>query len=364
MLIAVAIIIVLYLFSLLKGMRVSGIFAGILLYEITLLLSTVYRGGDYIGCITAAVRTVSMCMLIEIMLRDDPGLCLDVLLPPLEFLVYANLLTMLLFPNGMYQEWHYIWNSGDCWLLGFDNTHICFILPAITVSFLHTYYYKNKAISIRNWLLLLASYTSVLLRWSATSVVGLIILGIYIFIPRLFKRTGVFNIRNYILINAGLFIAIVLLRLQDHFAFFIQDFLGKSLTFTGRTFVWDNSISWIMTKPWLGSGVESSEKVFNAIGQVNSHNQYLWDLYRGGVARFGCLVSILVLAAKQLMKFRKIKAAQLLSVSLLCVLVMWQFEAFGTILIFLLIMLAYYVEELLPQADALQTEKVENYADA
>ncbi|MFR3202482.1 MAG: O-antigen ligase family protein [[Clostridium] leptum] len=64
-----------------------------------------------------------------------------------------------------------------------------------------------------------------------------------------------FNFRNYLILNILLFFVIVIFRMQNLFAFLIEDILHKNLTLTGRTVIWDRTLELIGEKPILGHGV-------------------------------------------------------------------------------------------------------------
>lgn len=345
---SLVIILALYVSHLLKGHRPSGILIGILLYEFSLFISTWHNAGDYWTLFVSAGSIVAMTMLIDIMLAKNAISCIKTILPFLELLVYANLLTILYYPNGMYLTYNVMgWASARNWLLGYDNSHIAVILPAITLSLLHCYL-QMRLITLRALLLIIAGYLTIFITWPATSIVVLMIMAFYMLFQKLFNATGIANCRNYVIVNIALFILIVVFGAQDIFRGFIEDILGKDLTFTTRTYVWDTSLWYISKNPLIGIGVESAAIVFNKLNAINSHNQYLTVLYEGGIIQFLWLAMIIGLIMNKLMKYKSEKCAQLLSVVFFCVLVFWQVESYHHVLIFFLLSFAYNIDKIIP----------------
>ena len=66
----------------------------------------------------------------------------------------------------------------------------------------------------------------------------------------------------------GYFYGIVLLRLQNIFSFIIQNILGKDLTFTGRTRIWDNAIEFIKARFIIGYGKETGAVIASKLGDI------------------------------------------------------------------------------------------------
>ena len=58
-----------------------------------------------------------------------------------------NLISVIIFKDGMYVNSTVGYTEN--WILGYRNLHILYILPAILVSFINSYYKEGK-LTIRN----------------------------------------------------------------------------------------------------------------------------------------------------------------------------------------------------------------------
>lgn len=268
----------------------------------------------------------------------------------LETLIYINLVTIILFPEGMYDTFF-----TENFFLGYDNVSITFILPALCVSILYSYLKYDK-ISWRTIALIIGSFATVFLRKIATSEVMMMILIAYLIVPRIFRNTKIFNIFNYIIINIIAFLAIVIGRVQDYFSFLIVDVLGKSLTFTGRTRIWDRNISYIKQN-WLGYGYEEEaiRKLKND-GFAHAHNQILEVLYQGGILLLLSFASIFYFLGKSLMRFKEHKYAKVTSLFVFMVMISMLMEVFRTDYFWIIYMVAYHIGSIILQE---RKEKVE-----
>ena len=189
----------------LKKNKVSKIIYFIVLYLIILLFSTLINNGDISSCISTIVQVLTLSLIIDLGMKTH----IDSLLEALEFLLYSlillNFVSILMYPNGMYLD-----ASGyrDNWLLGYKNIHILFILPAIAVSYVHSFYKKGK-LTLRNYILLFISCFSLLLVDSSTSLVGILLISIFSLVKPLLKKCSFFNIKTYVFTSIFLFFSIV-----------------------------------------------------------------------------------------------------------------------------------------------------------
>ena len=168
-----------------------------------------------------------------------------------------------------------------------------------------------------------------------------------------------FNFTTSFAVGVGLFFSIVLFRLQNLFAFFIEGVLHKGLSFTGRTDIWDKAIEMILESPFLGYGIAQSGKVYRlSKGKYyHAHNAFLEILVEGGVFALIAFLMMLERAGRQLLIHRRHPYACLLSAGLMAVGVMTTMEPFldsNGLLIYGLVFLGYYVERLIRARDMAQ----------
>lgn len=244
----------------------------------------------------------------------------------LYVMIMINFATIIIFPTGMYSG-----SYNNNWFLGYDNTHIFWFVSAIAMGVV-----KKKLIHNNNFqsilfvlLLLIISY-SVLFCFSANSVIGYIIIIIYLLFFKFLKNKKYLNSKNYFIVTFLTFFSIVIFRVQNVFSWLIVGILKKDLTFTNRTTVWDNAIKWIIKKPLLGSGIESNEIVIsklNGVHFVHAHDTYLDVLYKGGILSMIPFLLLIFFASKKLYEYKDYNVIKVLSIILFSCLIMMIFES-------------------------------------
>jgi O-antigen ligase len=117
----------------------------------------------------------------------------------------------------------------------------------------------------------------------------------------------------------------VIFRLQERFAWFIEGVLGKTLTFTGRTAIWDYVIDSFSSSPAMGHGLHAYIATLNGFDFAHAHDLYLSVLYNSGVIGLGCLLLFLLMSIRPLTRASS-DVQIVLSVGLGAILTMMTFE--------------------------------------
>lgn len=86
------------------------------------------------------ILSIFLCLLFEYGLKDKENKFLESLYNVLEIFIYVNLITVLLYPNGMYVYAGYSAN----WLLGYKNPMVRLFLPACAIGLLISKKRKGK----------------------------------------------------------------------------------------------------------------------------------------------------------------------------------------------------------------------------
>ena len=299
------------------------------IYFLILNISTILNKADISGGIFLTIRTMAICMLIDYGLKKDTKTFLDSFEFLLSTLVYMNLISILIFTDGMYVNTSVGYTEN--WLLGYRNLHILYILPAILVSFLNSYYTKGKLCN-RNYILLVLSLLSIVLVKSSTSLVGITVLIVFLVLNKILKNEKIFNIKNYFLVYIVSFFSIVIFRIQNLFKFIIVGILDRDLTFTGRTYIWDYVIEFIKQKPIIGYGIEESNVRLNKttfIVSTHAHDQILEIIYKSGLIGIIVYAYILIKSVYEVYKYRKTKISQFISIIIFAYLFMMLTEYFS-----------------------------------
>ena len=185
------------------------------------------------------------------------------------------------------------------WFFSTENNFIVYILPALCITVMRCYI-VNKVSLLSIWMFI-ASALSILITFSGTCVVGLSVFAIYMVLMYKNKLLEWIHFPQYMLASLGTFLFIVIFRLQEFFAFIIENLLGKSLTLTGRTGAWDWAMYWIRVKPIFGSGYETNEVITSKLhdtAATHCHNMFLDITYRGGFVALIIFILILYFCGK------------------------------------------------------------------
>jgi O-antigen ligase len=212
------------------------------------------------------------------------------------------------------------------WLLGDRNLFGLYVLPLMIVSLLDDLL-RDRWLSKFTIICSVLGIAELLYVFSATSVtsVGVFVIGLVImrFFPRV-SSTVMIYIWS-VAMPAVLFFAIVIFRLQERFAWFIEGVLGKTLTFTGRTAIWDYVIDSFSSSPAMGHGLHAYIATLNGFDFAHAHDLYLSVLYNSGVIGLGCLLLFLLMSIRPLTRASS-DVQIVLSVGLGAILTMMTFE--------------------------------------
>ena len=350
---AAAVVCVLYLLQMGKNRRrPSSVLMLLCAYLGCVAVATLVRENNLWGLVNYVATIVTFCMLLEVRLREDPAMAVDMLVMPLTVLVLANFVLECVFPWGLVQGGSYSYTYN---LLGIDNLLSPILVPYMFLVVLRSSLLHGR-VNYFAYLMLAVAAESLLLVWSATGMMGVLV-GL-IFLLFFYERKGerLFNYLSASLVGAGLFFSIVMFRLQNLFAFFITGVLHKGLSFTGRTDIWDRAVFLIERSPFLGYGIAQTGKVYRLAKHkyYHAHNVFLEVLVEGGLLALIAYLLMLERAGRQLLIYRKHSYACLLSGALMAVMVMTAMEPFleqNGLLIYALIFLSHSVGSLISGKD-------------
>lgn len=241
------------------------------------------------------------------------------------------------------------------WLLGYRNLHILYILPAITISFINSYFKKDK-LSLRNYILIVASFMSLYITKSSTSMIGIFLVIVFIILSNIIKTDNkmykILNIKSYFITYIVLFFSIVIFRIQNLFKFLIVDILEKDLTLTGRTYIWDYVIEFIKDKKLLGYGLEDSMvrlRKTNYWVSTHAHDQLLEITYKTGIIGLLIYIFIMIKSFKEIYKYRNNVVGKFISVIMLSYLIMMLTEFYSLDMCMYLFVLCFNIKYLVKE---------------
>ena len=345
--IIVSIILMILLFIYIFNKKYSKFVIIYFIYIVCLGLSTLLNSNASLPVLYLTYyKITALILFLDMGIRYNVKNIIVSLNMVLILLILINFVTILAFPNGMFMGNYSMSN----WFLGYKNSHMVFYLPAILVININAYL-KGKMNYLFYYLFLVIILISTLKSLATTSIVVLIILYLYLIFEKIISKVSFFNIYNYFIVYIGLFLTIIVLRVQNIFAWLVVNVLHKKMTFTGRTDIWDISLSFISTKKLLGYGIEQPydiAKKFGNIAFTHCHDTILDLLYKGGIISLISFFSLIIITIKKLYNKRHEVISKLFSVIFLCIFIIMLFEARqDAIGFYIVFILSYYIDNII-----------------
>lgn len=353
-LLAAAMIFALYLLQLLRRrLRPTPVLICLTAFLGFIALSTVIHGRNYWFLANYEITIFAFCLLIELGISHSAETVLDLLFYPLTIVMLINLILQIIYPYGLCRGGSFWYIFG---FMGIDNYLAPFLVPYMILTVLRSEILWGR-ITHLTWFLVGCGAMNLLLTWSTTGVMGLAVALIFLLFFYRTRGELLFNAATSMLAGFGLFWGIVVFRLQNLFAFFIEGVLHKGLSFTGRTDIWDAAMESIMENPLLGLGLAQYGKVYRLRkgNYYHAHNVFLETGMEGGICAFLCFLLMLGFASKPLLEYRRHPYACLLSAGLMACAVMTSMESYldpNGLMIYGLILLAWHIPKLIAAGDA------------
>ena len=318
----------------------------ILFYGYILFSTFINNPANIVPYLKSNVLSFSMCIVFFLWMKNNPKLLIDAF-GILELYVYINLITILLHPNGLYSSTLYTEN----WFLGYKNPQIRTILPILSISIINSYI-KYKKISIRVYLLYAASAATFLLIDSATSLVGMTVftLALFLFQKNYIKIPGFINLVSVNLITIFLDYLLIFGHIINIFADLIMNVLHRSLTLTHRTTLWDIAIKYIQESIIFGHGFMTGNEFVFLYGRetfTHPHNFFLYLLTMGGIILFCIYMYGIMIANKHIVKYLNHFCCKVNFFCLISFLIMGLGESLvTTVLLYPMLILAMNIEKI------------------
>lgn len=230
------------------------------------------------------IKVITTVMFVESMLYrgDKLNLYQGFTRAALLLLSLNLLITFLLNPNGIYNGF----SQGEfreCFLGNKNTVRNPLMLGFVCSALLDEQ--REMAITARTCLVIVVGLLNLILVWSATSLV------VYLVACLLYCcslcNISIPNIRYFELGALISCLLVVFVRKLNVFSHFIVDILGKDMTFSDRTAIWDSALNDALDSPLFGIGL-GSEIVYsnpnNPFLRVSHcHNAYIDSFYKGGI---------------------------------------------------------------------------------
>ena len=272
--------------------KASLISALLIAQQMFLLLVTVINGQEVYACVLSVFSVISVVLFYDYNAYDRE-VFLSSQLFCFELMIYINLVTELLYPNGMYVLNSSLFRADRNWFLGFYNNHTQYYIPALMFAWL---YYKSTGKKLRTFALTAGIFVSAFIVWSGGVLTALFGMAFaYIFLK---NHTRLFHYYTYWLVHFAFILFVIVMKLQNLFRWLIDDILGKWGSLMARMELWTRVRKQILEAPLIGHGivdgtVRELKSGFN--WAMHAHNLLLEILYQGGVINL-ILWTVIVIA--------------------------------------------------------------------
>lgn len=288
----------------------------------------------YATCLDIAY-VIAFLLLIEISIEIDYKVFVDAITILLTSLITINCLLFFVFPEGMY-------NNGifdNCWLLGYKNSTIQYILSDLFfLSIKEEYRKQKKTVIFEKILLLFFGTTFAIVADSMTTLLAIILYVLILGGLSMIKnKVPLFPvlIGNYVL--AG---GLILGNFFDLTKEIVYRVTGRSGTWEVRRLLWLKIIVLVKDHLILGNGVYSSEDFANIMGRswmVHAHNTYLQVLFQGGLIATILFLAIIWMAINDSKQYETKLYNSFFSV-MAAFLIIFQSEYYAKIYLFFIIL--------------------------
>lgn len=269
----------------------------IFLYHIVFIISSIINKNLTNEMLFVEAKILSLSIMADYYMQNVPLKFVKSLMFLLFIFVLLNLITLILFPNGMYTDNR--WYSLN-FFLGYKNRHIFYFLPCFLCFFL--YEYINTGKYKFTFLLVSILLVSCLLNQSTTSLIVLALLALSVFFLLKIKFPNWLNANLVFWVGIGVSVVVIVMTINgsfDQYSEQLTEVFEKEQNTMGansRGLIWIESVIYVIKHPIIGNGDIS----FN-LGWVwdvtQAHNQYLdMAVIGGGVLVYVFLCQIFLLS--------------------------------------------------------------------
>lgn len=308
-------------------------------FFILLILFSFIRRSDFKNAIYVSMN-IWLVLLLFNYYRHNIKFIMQSFAIAFSFCIYANSFLPLLFPDIIFSA-NNVLNS---FLLGGNHNQMgSRMIVAIAASLLCSHY--NRYWLVNSVLLIVVSILTLSFVESMTSLAAIAAFAVIILTPsrQLKKVVAVGYLVFFILFQVFVVFSGEGLHNNELAVYVIEDQLGKDMTFTGRTTLWDASARVIANSPLIGYGYVDMDWYLANMATIGmgSHNFVYALLIYGGITLLGLFIFIFIVTLRKLLH-KADSTALTLFMAIDTLLVMSLMETYPLFFIFFLLTLAYY----------------------
>lgn len=176
------------------------------------------------------------------------------------------------------------------YFLTYDNESIFYFLPLICALIIYGLVYSKYALYVAVIYAALVGFSYIAKGAATASVAFLCFVILAALFLLLYKHRSVAISCNLASIIGIIVSVTLILGIGSGLFSRIAILLGKDPTFTGRSYIWNNSNKYICESPFWGNGIEQTTTIIAKLNQNHCHNIILQILYTGGIFAFAFFV--------------------------------------------------------------------------
>ena len=326
-------------YSVIRYKHFSAIQISATLFFWSLVLSTAINHGD----IFQAFRTIAFnwiaCVYLDTSFRKDSEMTINLLRKICVVYIAINGILLIVFPGGFgkYVPGYSMTVDSRLNFLGRDNAFIYFFIFALIIEL---FYSKKKQ---QSYTVMATIIITMLYVWSGTGLIGCLIIVAFALVIQGRKIEKAFSIWTISIAYLIIYLGVVVFRIQDVFSGLIVNVLHKDITFTGRTYLWDMAMAYIIEKPYWGYGITEKFLTMKSGISYSPHNLILQILLTGGFLSLGLFLILYCVSARKLVR-KHYTFSSLISVAFFAYLIASLTEAtMNTQYLYFLFVIAYNI---------------------
>lgn len=278
----------------LRKIKIESDIILIVIFEAVLILSC-YINHTQLGTrLTSVGNIIGITLIIKLYSNIAPKKLISACFYYFSLLVYINAICTIIYPNGLN---HAANGDGRINFLGKDNTLTLIYLLTIVICII----YSNINRKTKKPLFVVSVvFINTMYYFSGSGMIAILLVYAYLLFFSSLKKIN--KLLNPITVMGTFLVLEVVLVLGKNLEVFsfIYKWLGKSATFSDRTYYWNTAIKQIMTSPVYGVGT----------GTVNlwdagnyAHNAVLDVMMKGGILALAVwLLMIIHISRKMVFK--------------------------------------------------------------
>ncbi len=327
-------------FLYIRKMEMNGLEMLLCFFLLFLCVFTLLSGTYLAGAIHRATEVLILCFTLSYFKEH-----LDAIMKSIAFAfsvcIYLNSAVMILFPD---------------WMIAADDAFLGFLLggnynqmggrmlPGIVFSCLCAS--RSKWWVINTIALFIVCIFTLGAVGSMTSVSALIVFALFCIIPsqKLLKIAVVGAFSLYVLFQVFVVFSGEDLHNNDLAVYLIQDVLGKDMTFTDRTTLWDIAGEYFMQSPLIGYGYVDVEWYASNFVRKGPHNFIYSILIQGGLVLIVNLILIMYISVSKVIADVD-RTSLVVIMGTVVLLIMMLMEVYPFLFLFMLLAIIYYYPE-------------------